>query len=193
LHESFCHDDRAFLAPNATAFKFITKRLKSSLPRRWIKNVLSYACRSSAGRFEISNFPRTGLRDSFTYPPHRTSGDYSLKLEGETHPEFDLPRSTERVDAGTDSHAVHILPSVCGAVDLSCAPSQQSVECSPWQIKVRKIEEFVEADARSNGQSFSDPVRPIDFRVEGTQPEQVDFPLVVRAARAAPPLSTAAT
>jgi hypothetical protein len=49
-----------------------------------------------------------------------------LELEGEPQAEFDLTRSTERVDAGSDSHAVYVVPAVCGSVDLPGSSRQQS-------------------------------------------------------------------
>ena len=60
-------------------------------------------------------------------------------LKSERESEFDLAGSAERVDPRADPDAVNVVSSASCAVDLSCRSRQQSVQCSPWQIKVREI------------------------------------------------------
>jgi hypothetical protein len=50
-------------------------------------------------------------------------GDYSIVLQREAQAKLNLPRSAERVDARSNSDAIHIVASGSRSVDLSRGPS----------------------------------------------------------------------
>jgi hypothetical protein len=53
-------------------------------------------------------------------------------LEGEPERELQLPGSTERVDARSHSHAVHIVVQTSSAVDLTSGSRHESIQRGTW-------------------------------------------------------------
>ena len=58
-------------------------------------------------------------------------GKLDSALEREPQPELQLPGSTEGVDACSHPDAVHVVACASGAINLSRASSQQSIERVP--------------------------------------------------------------
>lgn len=63
----------------------------------------------------------------------------ALPLEGDTQTEFDLPGSTEGVDAGSRSHAIYIMSSASRAVDLPRGPVKSPFNAVPGKSKFAKF------------------------------------------------------
>jgi hypothetical protein len=47
-----------------------------------------------------------------------------VALEGETNSEFDLSRSTERIDTRSDPNAIHVVARGCRTIDLTSCTCQ---------------------------------------------------------------------
>src|SRR5262249_39148573 len=108
--------------------------------------------------------------------PKRTGGEKhgaELSLEGHAQTPLELPRRTQRVDAGAVSYTEGVVVSPVGSVDGAGTTRKYSGHGVGRQVEVSEVRHVVEANAGLNRNAFLDVVPPGDLQVHGTQPAEV--------------------
>src|SRR5215469_15155580 len=98
-----------------------------------------------------------------------------LSLKDDTLPKLNLSGSTERINARSDSDAIHVVASGSSSIDLSSCSRQKPAESSTRQVKISKVEKIIEARTRLDCNPLSDLVRPSDFQIQSAQPRKIDL------------------
>src|SRR5215469_12282370 len=96
-----------------------------------------------------------------------------LSLKDDTLPKLNLSGSTERINARSDSDAIHVVASGSSSIDLSSCSRQKPAESSTRQVKISKVEKIIEARTRLDFNPLSDLVRQATFRSRARSQERL--------------------
>ena len=96
-------------------------------------------------------------------------------LERESQAELDLAGSTQRVNARSDAHSVHIMALRSSPVYLACSSRQKPIQHVPRKVKIREVEQIIECHAGLNGEALLNSAGPAGFQIDSAEPGEIDF------------------
>src|SRR5579871_543575 len=96
-------------------------------------------------------------------------------LERKPQSKLDLSRSAQGIDTCSHPNPIYVMSYGSSAVNLASGSREQPIECSAGQVKIGKIEKVIKTGARLDCDSFSNRVRPRDFKIQSAQPRQINL------------------